>query len=66
MSAGKVQDRGSGYLHFGEYEKAIADLSKAIELDPKNSEAHLKRCEAYAKCQIYRPAPFCMLHCVLQ
>ena len=35
------------YLTRGETEKAIADLTKAIELDPKHSDAYAERARAY-------------------
>jgi tetratricopeptide (TPR) repeat protein len=39
--------RGDAYYMQGEYDKAIADLSKAIDLAPDNINAYLSRARAY-------------------
>jgi tetratricopeptide (TPR) repeat protein len=43
--------RGSAYLQTGELDKAIADLSRSIQLDPRDrcACAHLQRAAAYLK-----------------
>ena len=33
--------------HLGQYEEAIADYSKALELNPKFKKAYLERAKAY-------------------
>jgi tetratricopeptide (TPR) repeat protein len=38
--AGAWYGRGLAYLNLDEYDKAIADLNKAIQLDPKSAPAH--------------------------
>ena len=40
-------ERGSTSLDKGEYDKAIADFTEAIRLNPKNANAYSKRGEAY-------------------
>ena len=42
-------NRGSAYYVNGQYDKAIADLSKAIELNPKDAKAYYNRGLAYGK-----------------
>lgn len=39
--------KGQAFLEMGEYEKAIAALSNAIEEDPTNKEAYFHRASAY-------------------
>ncbi|HEY71936.1 MAG: hypothetical protein B6I35_05605 [Anaerolineaceae bacterium 4572_32.2] len=39
-SAKDHMDQGMEYIEQGQYEKAIAELKKAIELEPDNSDAH--------------------------
>lgn len=41
--------RGLDYAKKGQYEKAIEDFSKAIDLDPKYGKAYMNRGIAYAK-----------------
>jgi tetratricopeptide (TPR) repeat protein len=40
-------NRGSAYIELGEYEKAIADYTKSIELDPTNIILYYDRSMAY-------------------
>ncbi len=42
-------NRAESYLQQREYDKAITELSKVIEVDPKNIEAYVKRGYAYNK-----------------
>ena len=42
-------NRAFEYLQRGDYERTIADYSKAIELDPKRPDAHQGRAWAYFK-----------------
>lgn len=53
--------RGIAYHYLGEYEKAIEDCSKAIEMDPEDISAYRARGEAYAKLgqQYAAEADFC-------
>jgi tetratricopeptide (TPR) repeat protein len=46
-------DRGSLYHDYGEYDKAIADYSKAIHLDPYNLDAYYFRGMTYGKMREY-------------
>jgi tetratricopeptide (TPR) repeat protein len=41
--------RGAAYIIRGEYDRALADLNKAIRLNPKEPEAFTTRGDAYAK-----------------
>jgi tetratricopeptide (TPR) repeat protein len=41
--------RGSYYQHLRQLDRAIADFSKAIELDPKNAYTHFEIGESYAR-----------------
>ena len=43
----RYEIRGSAYWDRGDYEKAIADFSKAIELDPNYADAYYYRGEVY-------------------
>jgi tetratricopeptide (TPR) repeat protein len=45
--AGVRDNRGAAYFKKGEYDKAIADETKAIEIDPKFAEAYVNRGIAY-------------------
>ena len=40
---------GAGYYYKGEYDKAIADFSKTIELDPQDYSAYCNRGSAYER-----------------
>lgn len=42
-------DRGVAYGQKGQFEQAIADFTKAIEIDPKSTDAYFNRAVAYAK-----------------
>ena len=46
-SAPAYNNRGIAYSEQGEFEKAIADLTKAIELDPTDAPAYKNRGDAY-------------------
>src|SRR2546423_11795501 len=41
-------NRAGAFVNMGEYDRAIADGTKAIELDPKNINAYGNRGNAYA------------------
>lgn len=49
LSATEYNRRGSEYNSQGQYDLAIADLNKAIEMDPKYAAAHNNRGYAYLK-----------------
>jgi tetratricopeptide (TPR) repeat protein len=49
-------NRGAAYLNLGEYEKAIADLDQAIELDPEYALAYNHRGAAYFSLGEYEKA----------
>ncbi len=40
--------RGSAYLYRGEYDRALEDFNKVIELNPKHADAYLSRGIAYS------------------
>ena len=40
-------NRGDAYGYLGEYQTAIADFNKAIELDPDFADAYYNRGDAY-------------------
>lgn len=40
-------DRGTAYFYLGENQQAIADYSKAIELDPNYTAAYYNRAHVY-------------------
>jgi tetratricopeptide (TPR) repeat protein len=42
-------DRGNAYLNKGQYDLAMADFNKAIEIDPKFAKAYNNRGDAYEK-----------------
>src|SRR5262245_56210706 len=42
-----ITTRGSAYLSKGEFDLALADFDKAIEINPRLSRAYLGRSEAY-------------------
>src|SRR5262249_10162408 len=41
--------RGGAYVRLGKYAEALADLTRALELDPHHVRAHHVRAKAYAK-----------------
>jgi len=41
--------RGAAYIQKGEYEKAIEDCTKAVELNPAHANAYINRGIAYDK-----------------
>ena len=43
----QVLGQGNAYLASGQYEQAIADFAKAIEIDPRSAAAHNGRGRAY-------------------
>ena len=45
--AGEHSDRGMALWKKGEYDAAIAEFDKAIELDPKSGKAYFYRANAY-------------------
>ena len=47
MNAEAYYNRGIAYGDKGEYDKAIEDYSKAIELNPEYAEAYNNRGNAY-------------------
>ncbi|MDH3576102.1 MAG: tetratricopeptide repeat protein, partial [Desulfobacteraceae bacterium] len=55
LSESPVQDggsyfkRGNSYLNEGQYDKAISEYSKAIEINPKDNKAYTKRGLAYGR-----------------
>ena len=53
-------DRGIAYENKGEYDKAIADYTEAIRLDPKDAKAYCSRGWAYGKRRIRQG--HCRLH----
>jgi tetratricopeptide (TPR) repeat protein len=48
--------RGTAYGEKGQFDKAIFDFSKAIELNPRNAEVYYNRAFAYFKKQEYDEA----------
>ena len=42
-----INNRGYAYNETGDYDKAIADCDKAIELDPEDATAYRSRGDAY-------------------
>ena len=44
---GAYYGRGNTFLSIKKYEEAIADYTKAIELDPKDADAYYNRGGAY-------------------
>ena len=42
-------NRGISYIEKGEFDKAIADYTEAIRLNPKNAKAYYNRGTSYAK-----------------
>ena len=46
-------NRGLAYYQKGECDKAIADFSEAIELDPEDPETYYNRAKAYSKKEVY-------------
>ena len=48
--------RGRAYLNKGQYDQAIADFSKALELDPNDAEAYTLRGLIYSVLGIDRQA----------
>jgi tetratricopeptide (TPR) repeat protein len=49
-------DRGTAYLQQGLYDQSIADLTKAIELNPNVIYTYIYRGTAYAKKDLYDQA----------
>ena len=49
-------NKGNAYANLEQYEKAIADYSKAIEIDPKYTLAYINRGLAYANLKQYDKA----------
>ena len=49
-------NRGVAYATMGEYNRAIADLTKSVELRPSDPESHANRGAAYAKYEKYELA----------
>jgi tetratricopeptide (TPR) repeat protein len=45
--AGALQTRAEGYRFAKQYEKALADFDRALELDPKLAKAYANRAEVY-------------------
>lgn len=45
--AAEHSDRGMALWKKGEYDKAIAEFDKALEMDPKNGKAYYYRANAY-------------------
>ena len=41
--------RGLGYAAKGDYDRAIDDLDRAIQLDPKNATSYIGRCATRIK-----------------
>ena len=65
INAGRVQgtalaeiyrERGIHYADLGHYDKAVADFSNAIELNPSYVTAYINRANAYAKLEQYKAA----------
>ena len=48
--------RGGGYMYLKEYERAIADFDRALELDPNNIQAYLNRGRLYFGLKQYQEA----------
>jgi tetratricopeptide (TPR) repeat protein len=42
-----TSERGGTYSKLKEYDKAIADYTKAMELDPENADYYDERAEVY-------------------
>ena len=47
IMANFITTRGSAYLRKGEFELALSDFNRAIEINPRLSRAYLDRSEAY-------------------
>lgn len=47
LTSEMYQQEGESYADIGMYDKAIASLTEAIKLDPKNQEAYFHRAHAY-------------------
>ena len=41
--------RSFAYIRLGNYQLAVADCNRAIELDPENAQAYVNRGMAYSK-----------------
>lgn len=54
--AEQLRKRGVGYSHLGQYDKAIADFSRAIELDGFNPQFYQDRAIAYLRSRDFRHA----------
>jgi len=42
-----LNSRGSSYYHKGQYDQAISDFNKALEINPKDADAYSNRGTAY-------------------
>ncbi|XP_023553537.1 protein SGT1 homolog [Cucurbita pepo subsp. pepo] len=51
-------DRAQANIKLGLYTEALADANKAIEIDPSNSKAYLRRGITYMKLEEYKTAKF--------
>ena len=49
-------DRGLSYAYAGEYQQALTDFNKAIELQPNFRDAYISRCENYRRLGDYQKA----------
>jgi tetratricopeptide (TPR) repeat protein len=56
LDAESYNNRGAAYAKEGEYDKAISDFNKAIELNPRYADAYNNRGAAYAKKGEYEKA----------
>jgi len=45
--AGAYYNRGLAYYHKGDYDRAISDCNKALEINPRYAEAYMNRGAAY-------------------
>src|SRR6266516_323596 len=50
------QQRGRAFLRFGEYQRAIQDFDRALDLDSKNVEAYIYRGWTYFELEEYQKA----------
>lgn len=51
-----LNNRGTMYFIQGDYEKAIADFTTAITIDPKDAEPYYNRAKAYSSQKLYAKA----------
>ena len=54
--AGAYNNRGNSYNELKQYERAIEDLNKAIEIEPEDAEAYYNRGDSYNKLKQYERA----------